>query len=304
MKKFLLATAAVLASTSAYAADYAVVHPFYTPAQGKFVSTTAYNYTHLFKGNKNGQTPKIAVFDREFSETLKYGVTNDIQVGLSLSRSDTKDKEWEDAVDWFREGRSHTNSWELSAGYNVINDGEAFLNVGLVYSQEAEREKIDVVANPGDIQTDENSKALRLEVSGGYNMDAATVFGNFSYERQIDGEKQITFPMGGARRFEKSRNYVLEAGVFKAFNDQISARTSLSADIDATKGDKQRTYWWNVGADYSFNKNMAVGLNASYMLEDDVRGKRYDWVNDMYVSRKDDEVHTAYKVGIDFTIAF
>ena len=302
MKKFLLATAAVLASTSAYAADYGVDHPFYTPAQGKFVSTTEYNYTHAFRRNKDGQTPKTAAFEREFSETLKYGVTNDIQVGLSLSRSKVEGKEWEDGVDWFDDSRSHTHGWELSAGYNVINDGKAFLNVGLVYSQEAEREKLDVVANPFDIQKDENSKAVRLEVSGGYNLDVATVFGAFSYERQIDGEKQIIIPWGGAVQFDKSRSYVLEAGVFKAFNDQISARTSLSVEADETKGEKQRTYWWNVGAAYSFNKDMSVGLNASYLLEDDLRGQRFDGID--YVSRRNEELHSTYKVGIDFTIAF
>ena len=59
MKKVLLATAAVLASTSAYAADYAVVHPFYTPAQGKFVSSTEYNYAHAFKRNKDNKNFKM-----------------------------------------------------------------------------------------------------------------------------------------------------------------------------------------------------------------------------------------------------
>jgi len=296
MKKFLLATAAVLASTSAYAADYAVVHPFYTPAQGKFVSSTEYNYTHAFKGNKNGQTPKTAAFDREFAETLKYGVTNDIQVGLSLSRTWGQGKVWDDTNpmrNW--EQRTYTNSWELSVGYNVINDGKAFLNAGLAYSQDVSSEK------PTGWRDDEHAKNISLQVNGGYNLDAVTVFGSIRYDRQIDGEKEDEWLN---RRDEKDSIYTLEAGVFKAFNDQISARTSLSADIDATKGDKQRTYWWNVGADYSFNKNMAVGLNASYMLEDDVRGKRYDWVNDMYVSRKGDELHSAYKVGIDFTIGF
>ena len=85
MKKFLLATAAVLASTSAYAADYAVVHPFYTPAQGKFLSTTALNYEHASMKAKDFDAKRRAS-DIAVSEELKFGVTDDIQVGVFVAR--------------------------------------------------------------------------------------------------------------------------------------------------------------------------------------------------------------------------
>ena len=89
MKKFLLTTAAVLASTSAYAADYAVVHPFYTPAQGKFVSTTSLEYEHATTRDKNFDV-KYRTSEITLSEGIKYGVTDDIQVGLTIERDWSK----------------------------------------------------------------------------------------------------------------------------------------------------------------------------------------------------------------------
>lgn len=285
MKKFLLATAAVLASTSAYAADYAVVHPFYTPAQGKFVSTTSFNYMHSLSTQKIGTT-KDATFGRELTESLEFGVTNDIQVGLSLSRTWGQGKVWNDTNpmrNW--EQRTYTNSWELSVGYNVINDGKAFLNAGLAYSQDVSSEK------PTGWRDDEHAKNISLQVNGGYNLDAVTVFGSIRYDRQIDGEKEDEWLN---RRDEKDSIYTLEAGAFKAFNDQISAQTSLSVEIDRTKNDRSRTYWWNVGADYSFSKTMAVGLNASYMLDNDVSDR----------TLFNEDTDSSYKVGLEFSIAF
>ena len=84
----------------------------------------------------------------------------------------------------------------------------------------------------------------------------------------------------------------MEAGVFKAFNDQISARASLSADIDETKDNEERTYWLNLGADYSVSKKMAVGLNAGYLLDNDVDDFRMP------------ATHSAYKLSVDFTVEF
>ena len=276
MKKFLLATAAVLASTSAYAADYAVVHPFYTPAQGKFVSTTELEYEHSLIRAKVFDVKRI---DSEItlSEEVKYGVTDDVQVGLTIGRDWSKRKMKSNTAVTGPAGRDYTNSWGLNVGYNIINDGKAFLNASLGYAQ-------TVTADNDPANNDEeHAKIIDLEFLGGYNFDAATVFGSIGYTRQVDGEKLV----------EKSKIYSLEAGVFKAFNDQISAYTTLSADIDETKDAEERTYWWNVGADYSISKKMAVGVNAGYMLAND----------------KDDatmvpETHSAYKLGVDFTVEF
>lgn len=289
MKKFLLATAAVLASTSAYAADYAVVHPFYTPAQGKFVSTTELEYEHTAVQDK-GFDWKVRTMETTLSETVKYGVTNDIQVGLTIGRDWGKLKEKDAAGTWTFEPRSYTNSWGLSAGYNIINDGKAFLNVGLQYSQ-------IVVQDGGDGKTDddEHGKFIDLEVSGGYNFDDVTVFGSIDYTRQVDGEKEgfLAWPPQGG----KDSIYTLEAGVFKAFNDQISARTSLEIEIDRTKDERERTYWWNIGADYSISKKMAVGVDFGYMLKND---KDYNFA----APTPETDMHSAYKLSVDFTVEF
>lgn len=281
MKKFLLATAAVLASTSAYAADYAVVHPFYTPAQGKFVSTTELEYDRSLTPEKTldwkGLESEVTL-----TEGVKYGVTDDIQVGIEISRDWGKNK-WKTNTG-FGVGasrHSYTNSWQLDAGYNIINDGKAFLNASLTYGQTVLKRK--------GRDDDEHAKIIGLEIFGGYNFDAVTVFGSIDYTRQIDGEKENPF-LG--RTGEKAKIYSLEAGVFKAFNDQISAKASLSADINETKDAEERTYWLNLGADYSISKKMAVGLNAGYLLDNDVDDFRMP------------ATHSAYKLGVDFTVEF
>ena len=281
MKKFLLATAAVLASTSAYAADYDVVHPFYTPAQGKFVSTTELEYNRSLTPDKTFDWKELES-EVILTEGVQYGVTNDIQVGIEISRDWGKDK-WKTNTG-FGAGapqRSYTNAWELNVGYNIINDGKAFLNAKLGYAQTVIKQK--------GVNDDEHAKIIGLEIFGGYNFDAVTAFGRIGYDRQIDGEKGFA-----GVSLPKARIYTLEAGVFKAFNDRISARASLSADIDETKDNEERTYWLNLGADYSISKKMAVGVYAGYMFDND----------------KDDatlwnpETHSAYKLGVDFTVEF
>jgi len=278
MKKFFLTTAAVLVSSSAYAADYAVVHPFYTPAKGKFVSTTSFDY---MKGSARDKAwnAKFRGSSKTVSEAVEYGVTDDVQIGVSVSRDWSREK----IKDPFLTTSTHmnTNTWGINAGYNIINDGKAFLNIGLQYRQSTAKSS----ALFGG--TDMNGKFVDLKVSGGYNFDAVTVFGSIGYDRQVDGEKEKL-----GVKDEKDSVYSLEAGVFKAFNDRISASTSLSVDIDETKNSKERTYWWNVGADYSFSKDMALGLNAGYMLDNDKNDNNWP------------EMHHAYKLGVDFTIEF
>lgn len=195
-------------------------------------------------------------------ENVTYGVTDDIQIGLNLSRDYVRRGDW----------KHYDTGWGINAGYNIINDGKAFLKASLGYSQAVN--KINSVAN------DNHVKGIGLTVSGGYNFDEFTVYGSTSYDRQIDGEK-------GA---EKAKEYGFLAGVFKQFNDQISANTSLSAAFIDTD---QRNYWWNASADYSFTKDMSVGVNASYLLDMDLRGPP-----------KAEEVHRGYDFEVNFKIAF
>ena len=280
MKKFLLATAAVLASTSAYAADYAVVHPFYTPTKGKFISTTAFDYEHSFSRAKDWDM-KETDFEKTFTETVKFGVTEEVQVGLSASRGWGRDKDKIPGL--IGNVKGIENDWKFDIGYNVINDGKAFLNVDLAYSQEVikfspRREEMGVAIG------NDHNKYIDLTVLGGYNFDDVTVFGSVNYNRQVDSIKWQ----------EKDKIWTLEAGAYKAFNDQISARASLSAEIDKTKDSEERTYWLNAGVDYSISKKMAVSAKASYMLDNDVDD------HPLF----DVDTHSAYKLGVDFKIEF
>ena len=273
MKKFLLATAAVLASSSAFAADYGVVHPFYTPAKGKVVSTTSFDYENTFTKDKDGDA-KLLDFETTLTETVEYGITDDFQIGALISKEYEKDKTKGDWGTWNE--RSYYDAWGISAGYNIINDGKSFLNTHLEYQQILVEEK-----TPNDFGR-VHGRYIELKIFGGYNFDGITAFGGITYDRQIDSS---------AKDVEKYKEYDLEAGVFKKINDQISARTSLTAEINKTKDDEERTYWWNVGAEYSIAKNMAVGMNASYMLDNDKDHGALD-------------NHRAYKVGVDFKVEF
>ena len=265
MKKLLLATVAVLASSSAFAADYDVVHPFYTPAKGKTISKTSFDYQHYFGKTANGVV-KNTFSNKILAETVNYGATDDVQIGLVAQRNWNKLK-----ATGFNANRSYINGFALAAGYNVVNDGKAFLNVNTIYRQVTEKN-----ANP--LVRKEHDKYIDVSVFGGYNFNDVTAFGEITYERQIDADT-------GNR--PKTKAWNVKAGAFKEFNDQISGWTSLSASVVETEG---REYWWSVGADYSFAKNMAVGLNAGYMLDQDVNNAK--------------DAHSGYKLGADFKVEF
>ena len=279
MKTFLLATAAVLASTSAYAADYDVAHPFYTPAEGKFVSTTDFEFEHTFDKVKNADR-KSSDDEKTFTETLKYGITDDIQVGLEISRDWEKEKWKSDTWGIAGVNRDYTNSWSVNAGYNVINDGKAFLNVGLEFRETYLREPTGIGTS---VKT--HGRDFFINAIGGYNFDDVTVFGEITYDRMY---------YSSVNNINKIRFYTLEAGAYKAINEQISARTSLLAEYDQTKNAEERTYWWTVGADYLISKKMGVGVRAAYMLDNDVNGHPIG----------NEDAHSGYKLGIDFTVEF
>ena len=277
MKKALLASAVLFASSAAYAADYGVVHPFYTPAKGKTVSVTALDYEHRAEKDKaNDQKTRGA--EIELSETLELGVTDNFQVGVDIARSWETAKAKSGVWNIQFKTREYINTWGIKAGYNIINDGKAFLNTSLKYGQDVTKD--DNAFNDDD----EHGKYVKIDAFGGYNLDKVTVFGGIGYERQIDGEKQT----------EKTKIYSLKVGAFKQINKEFSAYTSLSMEIDRTTGDKEKEYWWNIGADYSIAKNMAVETSASYMLDDDADNR--------ILGNRD--VHRGYKVGVDFKIAF
>ena len=287
MKKALLASAVLFASSAAYAADYGVAHPFYTPAKGKTVSITALDYEHRAEKDKDDDQ-KTRGAEIELSETLELGVTDNFQVGVDIARSWETAKAKSGVWNIQNKTREYVNSWGIKAGYNIINDGKAFLNTSLKYGQDVTKDD-----NPFN-DDDEHGKYVKIDVFGGYNFDKATIFGSIAYERQIDGEKQIVYPWGNVDQTEKTKIYSLKVGAFKQINKEFSAYTSLSMEIDRTTGEKEKEYWWNVGADYSIAKNMAVETSASYMLDDDADNR--------ILGNRD--VHRGYKVGVDFKIAF
>lgn len=287
MKKALLASAVLFASSAAYAADYGVVHPFYTPAKGKTVSVTALDYEHRAGRDKDADR-KTRGSEIKLSEKIEFGVTDNFQVGFDIARAWEAIKEKSNIWRWTNKNREYENAWGIKAGYNIINDGKTFLNVGLRYGQDVSRD--DNAFNDND----EHGKYVKIDAFGGYNLDKVTVFGGIGYERQIDGEKQIVYPWGNVDRTEKTRVYSLKAGAFKQFNKEFSACTSLSMEINRTTGEKEKEYWWNIGADYSLAKNMAVETTASYLIDDDADNRILG----------NTDVHRAYKLGVDFKIAF
>ena len=265
MKKFLLATAAVLASTSAFAADYDIVHPFYTPAKGKTVSKTSFDYQHYFVKASNG-TVKNTLSNKILNETVNYGATDDLQIGLIAQRIWNKSK-----VTGIDADRFYRNDAALAVGYNVIKDDKTFLNVNTIYRQLTEKD-----ANP--LVRKEHDKYIDLSAYYGYNFNDVTAFGEIKYERQVDADKDSG---------PKTKSWEAKVGAFKKFNDAISGWTSLSAGVVETE---VREYWWDVGTDYSISPKMAVGMNAGYMLDHD--------------SNNTKDAHSAYKVGMNFTVGF
>jgi len=254
-RTMLLATAAVMAASTASAKDIAdFTNPFSLPGKGKILSDTRIEYgrSHWDDGAYEGVGE-----DMYASEDLTIGLGN----GWALTGhiGNTFDEEGEYNND-------HNFDYALGAKYNH-DFGKVLTQVG------AQFKAYDPQSHYGqDFTKDDNdrwNKALDAYAMVGYDAGCLTPYTKFAVEGDID-------------RDNNEQEYAWSLGVHKKW-EKVSADLSTTyyfGDEDEGEGDGHNEEWYvNAEANYFVKDNFTLGAYGSYYIGGDEREDvEYDYV--------------------------
>lgn len=229
-RTMLLATAAVLFSSQAMAAD--ITNPFYTPNKGQIVSDTNVGYYRTKAKHDGGVAEGYYA-----AETLEYGITDKFSVnGTIANMFDTQGKYNND----------HNFAYRIGAKYNT-NCDKILLQVAANYTT------LEPQSWYGNQATNKWSKALDAEIKLGYDMgNGLTPYASYALGSEIDtGDRYLiqSFKVGAHKYFGK---YALD----------LAARYDYSTD-----GKNINQWWVEAAADYYIKENIAVGIYGDYFID-------------------------------------
>lgn len=266
-KTFLTLTAALLASSSVFAAD--ITSPFYQPAKGGFLSDTNAMYQNTANGNHavtNGNGDDIFA-----SETLTYGITRKFAVTGTL------------ADVWKLEGRPKKyDNWSnpaysVGVRYNLIDCERSKLKVqlGADYTQGAY--SFTPFLSAGAL-FNHRVKTFDGFVKVGY--DAGKTFLPYV-------TASILKPIG---EYEQKPYYTGRAGLYNYFTKVISTDFGVSytysSDAGKAEGKHLKIFGLDTGINFKLTDAMSIGLTGSYVIDMKPADRDY------------------YTVGANFKIAF
>ena len=229
-RTMLLATAAVLFSSQAMAAD--ITNPFYTPNKGQIVSDTNVGYYRTKAKHDGGVAEGYYA-----AETLEYGITDKFSInGTIANMFDTQGKYNND----------HNFAYRIGAKYNT-NCDKILLQVAANYMT------LEPQSWYGNQATNKWSKALDAEIKLGYDMgNGLTPYASYALGSEIDtGDRYLiqSFKVGAHKYFGK---YALD----------LAARYDYSTD-----GKNINQWWVEAAADYYIKENIAVGIYGDYFID-------------------------------------
>ena len=241
MKKSLLTlTAALLASTAAFAAD--VTHPFYQPEKGGFLSDTSAMYQNYANGGDQ---------DALFTETLSYGVTRKLAVTGTL------------ADVWHLQGRmkKHDNwanpAWGVGVKYNLIDCAKSDLKVQVGANYTQGTLALNPVFNSGAM-FNHHEKNFSGFLKVGYQATE-------SFIPYVEGS--VIKPIG---KYEQDPYYTARAAGYVTLTDLIS----VDAGLDYVWGSATNAPFGHekvFGADGSVNFKLtdalSLGATAAYVFD-------------------------------------
>ena len=240
-RTMLLATAAVLFSSQAMAAD--ITNPFYTPNKGQIVSDTNVGYYRTKAKHDGGVAEGYYA-----AETLEYGITDKFSINGTIA-----------------------NMFDTQGDYN--NDHNFAYQIGAKYNTNCDKILFQVAANYttyepqswyGSRETNHWFKALDAEIKLGYDMgNGLTPYASYALGSEIDtGDRYLiqSFKVGAHKYFGK---YALD----------LAARYDYSTD-----GKNVNQWWVEAAADYYIKENIAVGIYGDYFIDGtDSRDIDYDY---------------------------
>ena len=231
-RTILMASAAVLLSTQAMAAD--ITNPFFTPAKGEFTSNTEAGYFR-----EKGTSRANGYVDEAWTaaETLEYGITDNVSVNATIANQFDTSGEY---------NNDHNFMYRIGAKYNTRFNSVLF-QASVDYMTYDEQ---DFIGGEGDGTW---YKELGAELKVGYELDCGlTPYASYAISGNIDD---------GDRELEQS----VKAAVYKNFG-AYALDLGLRYDFN-TDGDNTNDLWVDAAADYYVTDNVAVGLFGSYRID-------------------------------------
>ena len=250
----LLSSAFVLVAGGAYAAE--VTHPFYVPGQGDVMSDTTYTFDSVDIDDVGKVTNNV------LSEKVSVGVYKDLAVYVTGSNTWARFNPDQGSA----EDEDRNLAWNVGATYNLVNTGNAFVQVDANYGQ---RENW---ASVGEY------KAVGVALKGGYDFGWAMPYA------KVTGE----FPLAQSKQSTNDPIYNAYVGAYRLFADKVAVDAGVNYGWNKNDDGKD----WSVVArvDYLFTDKISAGVFGSYMFD----GREDDFGSD----------YDGYTVGLNLKAAF
>ena len=259
-RTMLLASAAVMFTSSAFAAD--ITNPFFLPTQGKFLSDTKVQFSReKWEGEQGGAEKELYA-----REQLAFGLTDNLAVFGAIGNTFDYDKGAEHKLN-----NDHNFDYELGVKYNH-NFGKVLTQVGASYWT------YDPQSFYGQDEMDDETserwrKGVNAHVMLGYEMDCGfTPYTSFSVDADIDrdnNEQRYAWFVGAHKAWSK-------ASVDGGFRYEFGKEEETKAD--GTEGDvHNEDLYLQLSANYFVTDNFTVGLYGDYNLLPEDKDVKYDY---------------------------
>ena len=265
MKKSLLVlTAALLASTSGFAAD--IYNPFYLPTKGGFLSDT----NVVYQNTEDGDSENLVL-----SEGIAYGVTDKFALTGTISDAYYLDSHASG------HNRYDNPAYEVGFKYNLLDCccNRFKVQVGANYTQ-----GVISMLPFGWYLNDANNYDHHMKAFSGFVKAGFEVTKGFLPYVTATAIK----PIG---KYESDfAVYVGRLGVYKTLSDNLAADFGVDYAWDgATRGTGHHDREWDLdlSLNYKLSENTSIGVNGSY-LKDAKPFDHWDY----------------YTVGVNFKWAF
>lgn len=247
-RTMLLASAAVMFTTSAFAEDF--TNPFYLPVQGKVISDTRVetSRTKLDFGKDEDISKNLYA-----SEELTVGVVDNLALVGRIGNTFDYDKDDELNND-------HNFDYALGAKYN-FNYGKVLSQVGLMYHT---YDPQSFYGQDYEGKNDRWAKEINATVKLGYALDCGlTPYTSFTMNGEIDtgsNEQSYSWFVGAHKLIDK---VALDGGLRYDFGDYEYG--------DERGDDRMENLYAQLSADYFVKDNFTVGAYGEYYLGGNVR---------------------------------
>ncbi len=274
-RTLLLASAAVMVTTSAMAVDF--TNPFYLPTKGKFLSDTK---IQMNRGKTDDGVTENEVRTSYAREELTYGVSDSFAVVLGIGNTFDYNLKEDDNKSFLN--NDHNFDYSVGVKYNYVS-GKLMTQAGVMYNT------WDEESYTSDYYMDEETnERWRKELEGyvrvGYDMGCVTPYTEFTALGELDrdaNEQEYSWKLGVLKAWDKTR---LNAGVRYTFDE--------TEDSDGGNGHNERVDL-ELAVDYLVTDNFSVGAYADYYLGGD---------DDEDISRKDIEYDRT--IGLNAKVLF